>query len=159
TSMLPKLAELWKSRKVMYFIASNHIGYFDRAITRSERFDVVLFVSPPSFESKKTELLRLFEERFGLTLQFSVSKEEIDRAMPEFKDCDEPRELVAPLPMANALAKFILLRWDELAELAERLEDIRRGNIIDSATLAEALRRVRDGQWRTLREYYEYSQG
>ncbi len=53
TSMLPRLAELWKARKIMYFVATNHIEYFDRAVTRSERFDAIIFVSPPSFEANR----------------------------------------------------------------------------------------------------------
>ena len=56
TSMLPKLAELWKQRKVAYFIATNHIEYFDRAVTRAQRFDALIFVTPPSFEKKITKL-------------------------------------------------------------------------------------------------------
>src|SRR6185312_1299174 len=32
TSMLPKLAELWDARKILYFVATNHINYFDSAI-------------------------------------------------------------------------------------------------------------------------------
>ena len=45
TSMLPRLGELWKARKVIYFVATNHIEYFDRAVTRSERF-MLLFSQP-----------------------------------------------------------------------------------------------------------------
>lgn len=161
TSMLPKLAELWKSRKVMYFIASNHISYFDRAITRSERFDAVIFVRPPSLEAKKEELERLFRERHGKNVVFGVSKKEIDLAMPKFKPGDDPKKLAKKdLPAKNALAKFVLLRWDELAELAVHLnEHVADGETIDKLKLSEALKNVRDGRWRTQREYFEYWQG
>ncbi len=161
TSMLPKLAELWKSRKIMYFIASNHIGYFDRAIIRSERFDAVIFVSPPSFEAKREELLKLFLERHGKTVSFDVPKTIIDRAMPKFKSNADPKTLAKKaLSPAHALAKFVLLRWDELAELAYYLNiSIPEGGKIEKEDLKGALQLLRDGRWRTQREYFEYVRG
>jgi len=75
TSMLPRLAELWKGRKVMYFVATNHIEYFDRAVTRSERFDAIIFMSPPSFEAKIERLLQVLKETYHIELSLaSVSK-------------------------------------------------------------------------------------
>lgn len=56
--MLPKLAELWDARKILYFVATNHINYFDSAIIRSHRFDALTLVSPPSFSAKIGELER-----------------------------------------------------------------------------------------------------
>jgi len=161
TSMLPKLAELWKSRKIMYFVASNHISYFDRAIIRSERFDAVIFVSPPSFEAKRDELLKLFLERHGKSASFNVSKSSIDRAMPKFKSNADPRALAKKaLRSSNALAKFVLLRWDELAELTYHLNiTVPDGGKINVDNLTEALQQLRDGRWRTQREYFEYVQG
>ena len=47
TSMLPKLAELWEDRNILYFVATNHINYFDSAIIRSHRFDALILVTPP----------------------------------------------------------------------------------------------------------------
>jgi hypothetical protein len=58
TSMLPKLAELWRQRKVVYFVATNHIRYFDVAITRSQRFDALTFIGTPSFRAKVERLRR-----------------------------------------------------------------------------------------------------
>ncbi|XZE35701.1 ATP-binding protein [Pirellulaceae bacterium SH501] len=52
TSMLPKLAKLNKSRRVMYFMATNYIGTFDGAITRAGRFDLLVHMGPPSAEAK-----------------------------------------------------------------------------------------------------------
>src|SRR5262249_53914110 len=66
TSMLPKLAELWKQRKILYFVATNHLEYFDEAIKRSQRFDAHLFVAPPSFEKKKKVLNGLLEKDLQL---------------------------------------------------------------------------------------------
>ena len=52
TSMLPMLAELYEQRKIIYFVATNHIGYFDEAIKRSRRFDARIFVPAPSYAKK-----------------------------------------------------------------------------------------------------------
>lgn len=158
TSMLPKLAELWKSRKIMYFVASNHISYFDRAITRSERFDAVIFVSPPSFEAKTGELRRLFSERHGRSIEFAFSKSDIDAAFPAFSGNEDFKDLAkkALLP-ENMLAKFALMRWDELAELGQLLNEIVPiGEGVSQQMLAEALAKVKDEMWRTQREYFEY---
>jgi SpoVK/Ycf46/Vps4 family AAA+-type ATPase len=64
TSMLPKLAELWKGRRVIYFVATNHIKFFDPAIRRAERFDTLVDVSPPSFEKKIKQLGGLLDNDF-----------------------------------------------------------------------------------------------
>ena len=75
-SMLPKLAQLWKQRKIIYFVATNHIGYFDRAVTRSERFDALILVSPPSFDAKVKRLRDLLRRRTanGIEIQMDFSK-------------------------------------------------------------------------------------
>jgi nicotinamide riboside kinase len=78
TSMLPKLAELWDDRKILYFVATNHINYFDSAIIRSHRFDALILVSPPSFRAKITELERLLNKVYGLPrIRFDVREQEI----------------------------------------------------------------------------------
>ncbi len=141
TSMLPKLAELWESRNILYFVATNHINYFDSAIIRSHRFDALILVSPPSFDAKVEELKRLLSEAYGLAVQFdalaksrfrTILKKVIDAAPKS--EGPEPRELAdvnrtgaldryreQKLVPEVALAKFALLRWDELDELAYRL--------------------------------------
>src|ERR1700722_14059526 len=158
TSMLPKLAELWESRKVMYFVATNHIELFDRAITRSQRFDAVIFVSPPSFDSKVRQLKDLFLQYFGKEITLRFSQADIDAAMPRIDDVKDGTDLSKlPLDSAHMLAKFALLRWDELAELAIRIDEVAKGrHEIDSKLLSTALERLRDGRWRTLREYADY---
>jgi hypothetical protein len=75
TSMLPKLAELWKQRRIMYFLATNHIRFFDAAIVRSERFDILVFVGLPSFEKKKKQL----EDDYQISL--AVEKDEIQSVL------------------------------------------------------------------------------
>jgi len=154
TSMLPKLAELWKNRKVMYFVATNHINYFDRAITRSGRFDALIFVSPPSFSSKVDELKRILKSDFGKTIDFAVSQESIDGAMPKLKTKNQGKDLAEKtIPSKNVLAMFALLRWDELPELAGNLgSDPTVAKSVDKDKLVRALKKIR----RTQRDLFEY---
>jgi len=154
TSMLPKLAELWDSRKVMYFVATNHIALFDRAIARSQRFDAVTFVSPPSFEIKINQLKRLLRDNFGKTMEFAISAADIEGTFANFGPTTTNAD---PLAKSNGiLAKFALLRWDELAELAMRLTEVTRKSKVDKNTFSIALSKLRDGRWRTNREYVNY---
>jgi len=157
TSMLPKLAELWDNRKIMYFVATNHIRLFDRAIARSQRFDAVIFVSPPAFETKINQLRNLIKTNIGRTVDFDVSETGVDGAVSSFRVKREPQDSGnSPVKAADILAKFALLRWDELAELALRLAEVTNKSKIDKDAFSEALGRLRDGRWRTERDYVDY---
>ncbi len=169
TSMLPRLAELWQARKVMYFVATNHIEYFDRAVTRSERFDAIVFIGPPSFEAKKAELSDILRDRYdkkNVQFEDGLTKDEVDKAMPS-EECaaaegetekEKRRALKAKsLPDKNALAKFALLRWDELNELALRVAPILGGTTLTKEALEKALQGVNDGKSRSLGEYCRFS--
>src|SRR6185437_6167741 len=97
TSMLPKLAELWDARKILYFVATNHINYFDSAIIRSHRFDALILVGPPSFEAKIERIEELLPARykrlkFGPGIKEQVRKEFDDllRSTPKTDNGDEP---------------------------------------------------------------------
>jgi ATPase family associated with various cellular activities (AAA) len=52
TSMLPKLSSLWDQRRVIFLMATNHKQQLDPAITRPNRFDMLLCVPPPPWKSK-----------------------------------------------------------------------------------------------------------
>jgi hypothetical protein len=54
TSMLPKLANLWDQKRVIFLLATNHKQQLDPAITRPNRFDLLLCVSPPSWVNKSS---------------------------------------------------------------------------------------------------------
>lgn len=56
TTMLPRLARLWKLGRVMFFVNTNSISDVDPAVRRSQRFDAAIFVLPPSFERKLSML-------------------------------------------------------------------------------------------------------
>lgn len=165
TSMLPKLAELWEARKILYFVATNHINYFDSAIIRSHRFDALMLVSPPSYGAKVKELQRLLSTVYGLTgIQFNVSEHEIQVKLESLGEALRKGAAVQQeqrLDPTFALAKFVLLRWDELDELAYRLSvalkagaSIRRK--VSSGMLEGALMEIEDSQWRRNKSYSDY---
>lgn len=168
TSMLPKLAELWEARKIMYFVATNHIEYFDRAVTRSQRFDAIIFMSPPSFAAKKRELLRILRSKYNVQrkIAFTVTKRQIDAARPS-EACKAislttnkaKREMLkaSVLPPENVLFKFALLRFDELGELALHLRSrLGTSSIVSREILELSLKDLKDSSWRNLGEYERY---
>jgi hypothetical protein len=52
TSMLPKLSKLHGDRRVLFFMATNHLKNFDSAIKRPGRFDLLLCLAPPKWSEK-----------------------------------------------------------------------------------------------------------
>jgi SpoVK/Ycf46/Vps4 family AAA+-type ATPase len=160
TSMLPKLAELWKQRKVIYFIATNHIEYFDRAVTRAQRFDALIFVTPPSFGKKMDELDRLLRQKLSaVTLVRSVNEVLITEALMKI-ECSGRSSPDALLDENQTLAKFIMLRWDQLEELSMKVIELAGGSpaLVDLTPelLGSALTMIADPSLQTLRTYCPY---
>jgi hypothetical protein len=168
TSMLPRLAELWKARKVIYFVATNHIEYFDRAVTRSERFDAIIFLSPPSFESKCKRILDLLKDKYEKAATFSddVSLEAICAAFPR-STCEDAEKIpkegarkkatAALPPPSSTISKFALLRFDELDGVALQISEVLADSkTITANVLSESLGRLKDGKARGLGEYCRF---
>lgn len=174
TSMLPKLAELWEARKILYFVATNHINYFDSAIIRSHRFDALILVSPPSFSSKVEEITRLLSKAYSLpNVRFEVTEPEVQKVLGNFERAedgsvfptisswlhpDRPEQKLRP---DLVLAKFALLRWDELQELAYRLAEIMKATspvtqVVSTDILRAGLLQVADSEWRKNKSYSDY---
>jgi hypothetical protein len=160
TTMLPKLTELWKQRKVIYFVNTNHIRSFDRAITRSQRFDALILVSPPSTSAKVAQLTSLLRD-FGKIASF----EEVDAAIwSSLRDAgrDDVTEVerVGELREEEQLAKFVLLRWDQLNELAFRLNVLAPGNRrelkVGKKLLSDALKQIGDRNLNFRDPYVEF---
>lgn len=181
TSMLPKLAELWKARKVLYFVATNHINYFDSAIIRSQRFDALTFVSPPSFQSKTAELTELLAKVHGLhSLSFQTTEAQVQHELTGIETDQEKLRKTERISIGNeseetlvarfreqtldpsrALAKFALLRYDELDELATRLAvNLKALSPVPDAISTEILRaslvEIADSEWRKNKSYVDY---
>jgi len=159
TSMLPKLAELWKQRRIVYFVATNHIRYFDAAITRAERFDVLVCVTQPSYSKKSRELQEKVRRLTQRTVLFTVTHAEIQSALDGLESLSWRRP-PDELPASAALAKFALLRWDQIDELAFRIVKLPAdtpGTLnIDSLQLSRALANVADRRLCSVRVYLDY---
>lgn len=159
TSMLPRLAELWKARKVMYFVATNHIEYFDRAVTRSERFDAIIFISPPSFEAKQRKILDILQTEHHIEAGFAsdITEDSINEAMQSISCKSIEKTKGKPLPPKHTLAKFAMLRFDELNELALHLRDgLATQKTITKNILKAALLKINDAKSRSLSEYCRF---
>jgi hypothetical protein len=181
TSMLPKLAELWAARKILYFVATNHINYFDNAVIRSNRFDALILVSPPSFESKIQRLTKLLSDVYGFPgMSFQIEESQVQTELSEMdrdlealrkpdgsvssNETEETRVLhwrEHKLSPTRALAKFALLRYDELDELAFRLAGILkatspRTNSVPKNDFESALMRIDDSEWRKNKSYVDF---
>jgi hypothetical protein len=169
TSMLPRVAELWKARKVMYFVATNHIEYFDRAVTRSQRFDAILYIGPLAFEAKQKRLLDILAKTYEIRAAFDeeLTAQRIEEALPKdgieaiekARNKDDQEYLkAAALDDKFVLSKFALLRFDELNELASQMESaLRSSTIITADVLEKGLKGIRDTKSRTLGEYYRFA--
>jgi hypothetical protein len=179
TSMLPKLAELWEDRNIIYFVATNHINYFDSAVIRSHRFDALILVSPPSFAAKTDELRRMLSKNYGLSVRFDINQDLIQAELGQVVSAAPKTDQQAATPQDKAtgstlagyreqnvdqklaLAKFALLRWDELDELAFRLAETLGSpaselKTISADILRTALTRVADSEWRKNKSYIDF---
>jgi len=162
------VAELWEARKIMYFVATNHIEYFDRAVTRSQRYDAIIFMSPPSFDAKKRELVRILREthNFRRKITFAVDKQDVETAKPDTlfapisKEPDKGKRDILKAESIKAphvLFKFALLRFDELGELALHLRSkLGRRSVVTKKVVEENLCEMKDASWRNLGEYDRY---
>jgi hypothetical protein len=121
TSMLPKLAELWTARKVMYFVATNHIRLFDPAVMRAQRFDAVVHVSPPGFKRKIDQITKLmkFDNATRLTA-VKFTRRDVEKALNAVVKA--PSGSTAPLSDKDVLAKLLLVRWDQLQEVVSTIK-------------------------------------
>jgi hypothetical protein len=128
TSMLPKLARLWEQQRVLFFVATNAIDAADAAIKRSQRFDASIFVTPPAFGKKVSELT----ERLGSEPPSALTEAAVQEALD------------APSGMSgHPLGVFALLRWDQIAELAHGLRvELQSGLATDAASADQALEKV-----------------
>jgi hypothetical protein len=120
TSMLPKLAELWKRRKVMYFIATNHVRFFDPAVIRAQRFDALVHVAPPSFDRKIRRIKELLQMYDIQTLGVEFNAQNVQQSLKDAGGGTEKDDNES-LASTARLAKFLLIRWDQIDELVSSL--------------------------------------
>lgn len=157
TSMLPRLADLWKQRRVIYFVATNHIEKFDYAVTRAHRFDAHILVPHPSFRAKMRRLFYVLSNEYNIEARPGVRKAAFERAFGRALDCNDKPE--SPLRSEWALAKFVLLRWDQLSELAHHLASAasgaRGGLLVSGEAMKAALEKISDQRISKLKPYQD----
>ena len=56
TAMLTAINDLRRIKRSVFFIATNRLHAFDKAITRPGRFDMQIFVGAPNLESRIVQL-------------------------------------------------------------------------------------------------------
>lgn len=78
TSMLPHLASLYDTGRVLFFFATNYKQSFDAAITRPGRFDMLLFVGPASWEEKARRIESFAKMKDAKTNASRVTKSLMD---------------------------------------------------------------------------------
>jgi SpoVK/Ycf46/Vps4 family AAA+-type ATPase len=96
TAMLPKLASINRSRRLVFIVATNYIDRFDLAISRPGRFDLILQIMPPTAQAKITNSPKLDEmlDSYGreakavaLTELEKLTFDEFNTALPKFYEC------------------------------------------------------------------------
>ena len=130
-------------------------------------------MSPPSFEAKLQRLKDLLRVEYKLSrLRFQIVETEIQKELDSLRHTlqsshDKMDQALLThwkdLALDNnyTLAKFALLRYDEVDELAYRVATTLRKRTkatrtISNDTLREALRSVSDSQWRKNKSYSDY---
>lgn len=126
------------------------------AITRSQRFDALILVGPPSYSAK----IKCLADHFSVDPrpQFDNIEGQIDEHLKRAGIIGaEMRD--KPLPDDLILAKFALLRHDQLGELARHLCDVLRDTgetRISGEVMARALSRVADQRLRQYAPYVDF---
>jgi len=157
TSVLPKLADLWSRRKVIYFIATNDITVFDPAVTRAQRFDALISVSPPSFQRKIKRIRELIAGADRRVRKIDVRASDVERALDALgKEALQKGEKDAGLDRKALLAKFVLMRWDQLEELVDHLVSRHGGPIVSRKIFEDCLEKLHDPNLNKLTEFKRY---
>ncbi len=126
TTMLPRLAKLWKRRAILFFVNTNSIGDVDRAVMRSQRFDAAIFVMPPSFQKKTAKL-----HADGVDVDWDDG---IVNKIVETPDA-------VGLPQ-QGLAWLPFIRWDQMGRLRSDLKAAtREAELVSKESAASVLHR------------------
>jgi SpoVK/Ycf46/Vps4 family AAA+-type ATPase len=133
TTMLPRLAKLWKQRKILFFVNTNSIADVDPAIQRSQRFDSAVLVMPPAFDVKLREL-----NASGISLTVDISK--VEKVLAGVAAPD-----ISPAERDHAWLAFV--RWDQLPQIASRLTGRTDDNAVVSAELRRFGRNLAELDW------------
>lgn len=123
TTMLPRLAKLWKQRRILFIVNTNSIVDVDPAVMRSQRFDAAIFVLSPSFQKKQEFLLDQ-----GVDVQWDVDY--INRIVNDVASVGTGEQALAWLPF---------IRWDQMKRLSATLAATSAGGKVGSEEAAAVL--------------------
>jgi len=123
TSMLPKLADLWDQAGVIFLMATNHRRHLDPAITRANRFDLLLCVAPPPWSRKRTAA------NLKNVLKIADA-EEVERQLIEMVAAASPTERQLDLFTVSELGTFFdhLKRVKKAISLRDALKSYKDGD-------------------------------
>jgi hypothetical protein len=114
-------------------------------------------VPPPAFAAKKKRLLEILSGLDSKTrVDVRVTAAQVQKEIDSISGESDPKQ---ELHDEHLLAKFVLLRWDQLEELAHILLRVARSNkmgsrlVLDVQTLKSALKEIADTR---LKEYAPY---
>jgi SpoVK/Ycf46/Vps4 family AAA+-type ATPase len=119
TSMLPKLLQLRKRARTIFFMATNHQKDFDPAIKRAGRFDLKIRMGPPSYKEKLRALA--YDSKRSYWYKDHESEDDRNQFKQRFG------EYTNSSPIQEALALFTHGEMATLFDLVRR-EDSRKGN-------------------------------
>jgi ATPases of the AAA+ class len=125
TSMLPKLSKLHGDRRVLFFMATNHLKNFDSAIKRPGRFDLLLCLAPPKWSEKIKNLASFLKrntsdediKHIGERLKALVVLEETIELLNLFTFADFKsllEHITKPTPDGSRIDKITPEEFDEL---------------------------------------------
>jgi hypothetical protein len=124
TAMLPKLATINKSRRIVFIVATNYIGNFDLAISRSGRFDRIIQIMPPTADEKlrkwsdvkdsldkfgvandhkiRSQIEKLTFDEFKSVAPRIAAAQNLDALRRSLEEAEQRCTLRAPMDVANA---------------------------------------------------------
>jgi hypothetical protein len=161
TSMLPKLTNLWGRKRVIFLMATNHKQQLDPAITRPNRFDLLLCVAPPPWSSKRAATN--LDKALSVPASTDVEKELL-RLVPDGSDAATQlnlftvaevgiflHHLCQTAKQADTLAA--LKEFKDVAEFAKLIDEW-AANSITLRTNSRTLTEFRQDFTESRRQYY-----
>lgn len=129
TAMLPKLASIHKRATLVFIIATNNIRQFDLAIQRPGRFDRVVQIMPPTYDTKITKKNWGTRENVDLEDKFRALGLEINSQIRErlgdltYLECDAFATELARVTTPQRAVEVLDDHWNRCILQATSQED------------------------------------
>jgi hypothetical protein len=118
TTFLPRLQELKDKSRSLFFIATNYYEDLDNAVTREGRFDLKLFIPPPTIEEKKC----LIANELGVNEVPDSVSDAIDREAAKLMTFIETQKLASRIDDTGTECGGLSDWIDIIEEINPRLE-------------------------------------